>query len=77
MNSEIEEIKLTPHQAANKRYYERMKFDPVYIAKRRAGCKKNYDKIKNNDEFKLKVSIQKKEYYEKKKGLGILLPDIL
>ena len=70
----LEEIKLTALQRAKKKYYEKIKNDPNYIAKRNSeenkkkrneSCKKYYDKIKDDPEFKKKVSKQKKEYYYK------------
>ena len=70
------EIILTALQKAKKKYYEKIKNDPLYILKRktpefkaklRASCNKYYNKVKNNDEFKKKVSDQKKQYYIKKK----------
>ena len=70
------EIKLTALQKAKAKYYEKIKNDPEYKAKRstpeykanlRLSCNKYYNKIKDNEEFKKKVSQQKKEYYNKKK----------
>jgi phage-related tail protein len=76
------EIKLTALQKAKKKYYEKIKNDPEYIAKRnspetraiiRECSKRYYNKIKNDPEFKQKVSTQKKEYYNKKKAETYLL----
>ena len=73
-NNNNEEIKLTALQRAKKKYYEKIKNDPNYIAKRNApdviakrneSCKKYYNKIKDDPIFKEKVSKQKKEYYKK------------
>jgi hypothetical protein len=73
-NNNNKEIKLTALQRAKKKYYEKIKNDPIYLAKRanpefkaqlRANCKKYYNKIKDDPEFKQKVSIQKKEKYKK------------
>ena len=71
------EIKLTASQRAKKKYYERIKNDPNYKARRntpeikaklRENSKKYYNKIKNNEEFKIKVSEKKREYYNRKKA---------
>ena len=76
------EIKLTALQKAKKKYYEKIKNDTEYIAKRnspetraiiRECSKRYYNKIKNDPEFKQKVSTQKKEYYSKKKAETYLL----
>ena len=76
------EIKLTALQKAKKKYYEKIKNDPVYIAKRnspetraiiRECSKRYYNKIKGDPEFKQKVSTQKKEYYNRKKAETCLL----
>ena len=70
------EINLAALQISKKKYYEKHKNDPEYIAKRsspkfksilRARCNKYYFKGMDNDEFKQKVSAQKKEYYLRKK----------
>ena len=58
---------LTALQIAQKKYYEKKKNDPDYILRRRNRCNKYYNKIKDSDEFKNKVSEQKKEYYRRKK----------
>ena len=62
-----EQNNLTALQRAKKRYYEKIKNDPNYIKNRRANCTKHYNKIKDDPEFKAKVSIQKKEYYQRNK----------
>ena len=63
------EIILTALQKAKKKYYEKIKNDPEFKAKRntpeykaklRQSCNKYYNKIKNNDDFKKKVPAQKK-----------------
>ena len=69
------EILLTPLQKAKKRYYEKIKNDPLYILKRktpefkaklRASCNKYYNKVKNNDEFKKKYQTKKNNIISKK-----------
>jgi len=75
MTEEITKI-LTPLQLAHKKYYEKMKYNPIYIAKRQGVAKKYYDKIKDTEEYKIMASIRGKEYYQKTKD-GILLPNIL
>jgi len=76
------EIILTALQKAKKKYYEKIKNDPEFKAKRntpeykaklRQSCNKYYNKIKNNDDFKKKVSAQKKEYYNRKKIETLIL----
>ena len=62
------EIILTALQKAKKKYYEKIKNDPEYKAKKNINCLNHYhNKLKNNSEFKAKVSEQKKLYYQKKK----------
>jgi len=76
------EIKLTALQRAKKKYYEKIKNTDEYKAKRnspevkeiiRQASKKYYYKIRDDPEFKEKVSIQKKEYYNKKRAETYLL----
>jgi len=50
------------HQA-----YLRFKKDPVFVLMTRNYAKSQYDKIKNNPEYKLKKSIYYKEWCKKKK----------
>ena len=64
-NCEIEIIELTPKQKANLRYYNKMKSDPKFIERQRIASTKHYNKIKNNETFKLQVSEQKKTYHQK------------
>ena len=70
------EIILTALQKAKKKYYEKIKNDPEYKAKRnspefkaklRASCNKYYNKVKNNDEFKKKSIRPKKTILYQKK----------
>ena len=76
------EIILTALQKAKKKYYEKIKNDPEFKAKRnkpeykaklRQSCNKYYNKIKDNDDFKKKVSAQKKVYYNRKKIETLIL----
>lgn len=81
MTEQEETITLTPLQKAKAKYYLKIKFDPLHIAKRQGISKTYYDKVKDTDEYKRKVSIRGKEYYQKTKDLcllpEILLPEIL
>jgi hypothetical protein len=63
----MEQIELTALQKAKKKYYEKNKKDPSYIEHRRANCTKYYNKIKNEIEFKQKISNYKRQYYINKK----------
>ena len=75
------EIKLTSLQKAKKKYYEKIKNDPEYKAKRSTpeykqklmeAVKKYNLKVKDTDEFKRKVSEQKKLYYNRIKTERLL-----
>ena len=67
------EIKLTPAQLARKKYYERIKHTDEYKEKRRLINHQQYHIIlKHNEDFKRKVSEQKKEYYMKNKTEKLL-----
>ena len=63
----MEQLELTELQRAKKKYYENVKNDPNYIQHRRANCTKYYNKIKNETEFKEKISNYKRQYYMQKK----------
>lgn len=68
--TEITETKLTPLQQARRRYYEKIKLTEGYAEKRRQISHEQYHtKLKTNEDFKKKVSLQKKEYYKRKKSL--------
>ena len=77
-----DEIKLTPQQRANKKYYEKIKNNPEYKARfktdthreqMRKAAHKFYQKVKDNEEFKKKVSDQKRQYYINKRNEFCLL----
>ena len=46
---------------------KKIKKNPIYIEHRRTNCTKYYNKIKNETEFKEKISNYKRQYYINKK----------
>ena len=67
---------LTASQRAKKKYYEKIKSTQNYKDKRREISKLQYSVLRNDPDFKRKVSQQKKEYYQKNK-LEMLLEIIV
>ena len=56
------EINLTPQQIAKKKYYQKMKNAPTYIANRKMHCNKYYQTIKNDPVFKERNIQNQKKY---------------
>lgn len=53
-----------------KKWYQKHKHDPKYVARQRAASKRKYDRMKDDPDFKEKNRIRQRAYHERKKNEG-------